>query len=616
MSLFVSSPAVVLQPGVFLIEVAPPTIIDGVPNGYVGLVFQGEWGPVDTLYTPINAGDMMATFFPPGTPHNSTGYYAVMRRKQVPWSMCRILGGAAGIYATAAPTAVVNGTPGSTQYTYVVVPKNATGAGIGSPPVVVTTGNATIGGGNTITLTLPTVTGATSFDIYRTQSGGTPSSTGKIGNTSAATFTDTGLAGDSTLPPTVNGTGYAPCVMNLLDAAGNPVMQLVLKFPGAAPNGIATAQVAAAADGIANHFDLTLTWTNAVTGTTQEIYKGLQTQATAILPVTTNSLLLGSGALIGTPVTRPVNGTFTFIGGGNGLAVTANDYQTGLTQLATKQDIAVVCVDDCGDTIRAAVNANVQAHVDSLSNRSCVLQGSPLNALASVLTDVANYRDDRVIYSGAWVNVNDDSGNPQQSPFSTFIASARIQLRPQQSFAWWDPQATQFYTGIASLANTGTINTQDDTANGVRAQCTTGGVTLPIRLDDGRFAALSDRTASISTSGKQFDVTRKIKDYLARSIKAGVLSFGNGPNTLDQWRAFKVSLDDFLNRQQIAGVIAPNPTAAAGTAAFQTDIKTPNNPTTAGLGQFFININATTPAPMEKIFGQLNAGPQVQITFQ
>ena len=59
MSLFTSSISVIQQPGVFLIEVASPTVIDGVPNGYVGVVGQGEWGPVNQLYIPTSGADML-----------------------------------------------------------------------------------------------------------------------------------------------------------------------------------------------------------------------------------------------------------------------------------------------------------------------------------------------------------------------------------------------------------------------------------------------------------------------------------------------------------------------------------------------------------------------------
>lgn len=123
------------------------------------------------------------------------------------------------------------GTPGVTSYTYVIVPRDAYGgAALKSSNANTTTGNATLNGSNynqiTISQTVQgNVIGVVSFDVYRTVSGGTPSSIGKIGSISVGalgtpplnatntyygtilTFNDTGLAGDGTSPPSTNTTG-------------------------------------------------------------------------------------------------------------------------------------------------------------------------------------------------------------------------------------------------------------------------------------------------------------------------------------------------------------------------------------------------------------------------
>lgn len=610
MSLFVANQSSVLQPGVFLIEVAPPTIIDGVSNGFVGLVFQGEWGPVNVLYVPTSGGDMLNNYFPAGSPHNSTGYYAVMRRKAMPWAMVRILGGTQGLLPPTITSITQGGTSGATSYSYTVTAVNAAGETMASAVFTTATGNATLTSLNDNIISWSSVTGAVSYNVYRTASGGTPSSTGKI-NSSAVlttTFNDTGLSA-SGASPTLNGSGWETAICNLLDSSGTAVMQLVAKFGGSNGN-LFTAQVSNASDGVANHFNLVVTWSNAVTGSTAETYANLQTQATAILPNVASSLLLGSTALINTPTTRPANGSYTFYNGSNGATVSANDYNNGFTQLATNNLISWVCVDDCGDTIRAAVNTDLQAHVDSQSNRIGVIQGSPLNNLSAVLTDVANYRDDRILYCGSWVTSLDDTGTPQQSPFATFIASAGTNLEPQQSHAWWDDRATTYYTGIFSIPNT-VLNTNDDT---VKNQCTLAGVQLPTRLDSGKYAALHDRTASL-TSGKTFTVTRRIKDYLAKNIKQALPGFVNGPNTVDQQRLIVGALNDFLQREQIKGRIAPN-AADPTKPGFQVDGKTGNTTSSIALGQYVVLINAVTPSPMEKIFILLNVGPNITITAQ
>lgn len=607
MPLFSSSTSSVQQPGVFLIELAPPTVIDGVNNGYVGLVFQGEWGPVNALYLPTSGGDMINHYFPPGTLHTSTGYYAVMRRKQVPWAMVRVLDGTGGLTPPTNVTITQTGTPGVSTVSYTVTALNAAGETMASAVYTTSTANATLNGSNFNVVTWPAVTGATTYSVYRTVGG---PSQGKVSTAQAGLFyNDQGGAAAGSSPAS-NASGYAPSVCNLLDASNVPVLNLIALYPGTVGN-VMTATVAAASDGVANHYNLTVTLSNANTGSTNELYSNCQTQATAILPGVTSSLLLASAALINTPVTRPLNGTYTFYNASNGPAVSAADYNAGFTQLATNNQIRVVCVDDCGDSIRSAVNVNLQAHVDNTGNRMAVMQGPAGNALSAVLTDVTSYRDDRIIYCGSWVTCLDDLGTAQQSPFSTFVASALVNNDPSWSHAWWDDRVTTFYNGVNGFFNQTILNPLDD---GTKNQCTQSGVLLPTRLDSGKYAGLHDRTTNL-TSGKTFAVTRRIKDYLGISIKAALPGFVNGPNTVDQQRQIVGSINEFLSREQTKGRIAAN-AANPTLPGFIVDGKTGNTQTTLGLGQFVVNITATTPAPMEKIFIQMQVGPTVTVNVQ
>jgi hypothetical protein len=126
--------------------------------------------------------------------------------------------------ATGNITVVNGGTTGSTSYSYVIVARDAAGGVVSSSAQTTATGNATLDNTNFNEIRLKGAAvqnGAVSFfDIYRTASGGTPSSTGKIGtinptigaigNLSASTafaFDDKGLAGDSSSAPSGNSTG-------------------------------------------------------------------------------------------------------------------------------------------------------------------------------------------------------------------------------------------------------------------------------------------------------------------------------------------------------------------------------------------------------------------------
>lgn len=112
---------------------------------------------------------------------------------------------------TGAPIVNVRGTTGATTWTYTVTAVTPNGETPASPTGTTTTGNATLTGSNFNRIMWPAVPGATSYNIYRTVAGGTPSSTGKIGSfdiysSTQQQFDDTGLAGSGT-SPTTNTTG-------------------------------------------------------------------------------------------------------------------------------------------------------------------------------------------------------------------------------------------------------------------------------------------------------------------------------------------------------------------------------------------------------------------------
>jgi hypothetical protein len=124
-----------------------------------------------------------------------------------------------------------SGTSGRTSYTYAVVAYGPVGNTAGSATMTDTKGNATLTNANYNQIQWYPVAGATKYCIWRTASGGNPSSTGNIGCTSALQvkgqrypqvlgysvnmgsvtnpyrFNDTGLPGDSSALPTSNTTG-------------------------------------------------------------------------------------------------------------------------------------------------------------------------------------------------------------------------------------------------------------------------------------------------------------------------------------------------------------------------------------------------------------------------
>ena len=134
-----------------------------------------------------------------------------------------ILASLSGTQITGPGLAVITNSTGSTSYTYEIVAKS-NGVTVPGSTATLATGPSVLSSTAYNTLTwsmlqnnLPNLT----FDIYRTASGGTPSSTGRISIGTAAaslslnptastpvfTFVDTGIAGDGTTPPPFNTSG-------------------------------------------------------------------------------------------------------------------------------------------------------------------------------------------------------------------------------------------------------------------------------------------------------------------------------------------------------------------------------------------------------------------------
>ncbi len=115
---------------------------------------------------------------------------------------------AASIGAPGITSITQGGTAGTTSYSYAISALNAGGSTPAPLSYQTSTGNATLTGTNTNIITWGAITGATSYNIYRTASAGSPATTGLIGTVTAptVTFTDTGIAA-TTAAPTTDTTG-------------------------------------------------------------------------------------------------------------------------------------------------------------------------------------------------------------------------------------------------------------------------------------------------------------------------------------------------------------------------------------------------------------------------
>lgn len=505
--LFVDNVSDILVPGAQAVELADPVIIEGLVLGYMGLVFVGEWGPINVVSEPDTTQDFVDMYFPRGAPRDSKGYHALMGRKKLALRPVRIL------------------------------PADADKA----TRVITITG----GGGGTLTITA--------------------------------------------------------------------------KYEGTLGNSI-TVMAAAATDGDAAHRDITVELTDAVTGTTSETFRNVALDEDMTLrQETADSLLVDSFAWAGTGTTWPAaetSGTAMSTGSNGTGSATAALYDAAFDLLKAHPEVYVVTTDEIPSGIKSATVGYLCDHLNETRNRIGVFQcddgasRSTVKAEAATIRSALGSNSDRAVYCATMMQAKDDAGDVQVTPFATYVASALAAQEPQQSHAVYGDPAVQFYANIVGVSDTtGTLDWTDET---IRAEFLNLGLCLPHKIVggrfDGQFTAMHDRTLNISTLRARFAVTRRIRDYLARSIVARVQEFTNKVGYRTRFLEIKGLIDQFLKAEVTRESDGKEPRVTA----YATGIAG-NSPASLATGLFSINIDAATPAPMEKIALLFNVGPTVEV---
>ena len=186
-----------------------PSFIAIQGNYWDGAASQSEyWSFTDQVQAGTSAGSILAinhTFNSPG----STGPISVkLNNGLIPFVPGSIQVGQ--LVAVAAPTItpVSTGSGGNaTTYSYVIEAVDINGFATNGPNTgTTTTASATLDNSGTQqnNLAWAASIGAASYRIYRTVSNGTPSTVGLIGTATTNSFSDTGQAGNATVPGTVN----------------------------------------------------------------------------------------------------------------------------------------------------------------------------------------------------------------------------------------------------------------------------------------------------------------------------------------------------------------------------------------------------------------------------
>jgi len=327
----------------------------------------------------------------------------------------------------------------------------------------------------------------------------------------------------------------------LSNAVPTVITTVTLKSKGVAGNGV-TVTVANPSDGDANHFKLTVTVTDTF-GATSESWDNVNLSGVGADTVFDLSSAALVGSIVKNAAGRPVNGTFSFAGGTDGTAITAADYSgtptagdLGLAALENDASIRHVFVDDCGASIRAAVNAAIMAHVDSMGDRQGYIDGPSGETQAAAKTNVASYRSQNVVYCVPWVQQLDDSGNTISVPPSSYVAALTASKSPSTSPAIKDVASARVLANIRGVVTNYGIG---------RADLSLNGIAVLFREDTGEFH-LEDGVntlAPIDAARKNITRTRMLM-MIVSDLRSLLKTYTDAPNIQELWdQIYQVTYD-------------------------------------------------------------------------
>lgn len=345
--------------------------------------------------------------------------------------------------------------------------------------------------------------------------------------------------------------------INLQKAGPLDCVEVNAKHFGSGGNGISCV-VAAASDGVANSFDLTISKTNATTGkSTVEKYKNVdstQTAASYWTGVTANSVLVGP--LVKSAVGRPANGTYTLATGSDGSAIVAADYigtpgspDVGLSLCEKDPDIDFIfCGENPGDGIRATVNSGLTAHKTLMNDQREVLYfGAKDESDATAKTNAALHQDEGVYYVTGFGQVVDEDATSDSTPMieiplAAALAGFASTIQPHVSPAIKRRELTKYFAPIKGLTNgTGSAQSLESLED--------NGVIAFEKNSDGTFSPY----CGVCTDKSTPMFVARMRRFIMFSIGDALEDYRNSPNDDQTQEDERTIAKDFLDELVLNG---------------------------------------------------------------
>jgi hypothetical protein len=335
---------------------------------------------------------------------------------------------------------------------------------------------------------------------------------------------------------------------SISDVVPTAIITVTAKYEGTGINS-AVITVAAATDGNANHFNLSVSISSA-SGDTTDLCENVNYSGTGADSVFT-AADIARLQLIAPPTKlaagRPLNGTYAFTTAGTDGTINAAAYvgtagsgDKGIAILETDPNVRHVFCDYPGSGAIAAVDAGLLAHQALMGDRCVYVNGVPAQSASAVQADVASYRGAGVAYVDPWAYVYDDTTQAEQLvPPAVFAAGLAAQLAPSTSIAWKAAEVQRALGAIVRL----------ETPRGMAAATNSAlGITTLVAGPKGGFVfEASPNTISVTDPTQAELTTTRMDQYIAESFVTSVYGRVDAPNVASNRDDLAMALEGFMS---------------------------------------------------------------------